>query len=195
MGGAVCLSLYIKLPMKMKTARQIAIQTYLPLGFILIALQLFGFYILNERLLASAWGLLIWLVVIIIAMVGIQQFKKGNSGFATFRETFTIYFFTILGFLLGSFLIMELLYLIDDGLVGRLNEYTFETQVSMMKKFSGKDLEPKDIAQLKKVLSENMDKARDPKYLALGLASYLVMFSVIGLIVAAITKKNRPEFL
>lgn len=132
--------------------------------------------------------------MVVLAVVGIQQFKKSNEGFATFKDAFTIYFFTIFGFLLGSFLLMELLYLLDVGLVERIQEYTFDSQVSMMKRFSGKELEPKDIAQLKKVLAENADKGRDPKYLALGLAVYTAMFSLVGLIVAAVTKKNRPEF-
>ena len=178
----------------MKTARQLAIQTYLPLGLALFALQSFAFYILNERLFASAWGMLSWLAVLILAIVGIQQFKKSNEGFATFKEAFTIYFFTILGFLLGSFLIMELLYLLDGGLIERIQEYTFDTQLSMMERFSGKELEANEIAQFEKAFSENADKARDPKFLALGLAAYLAIFSLIGLIVAAVTKKNRPEF-
>jgi hypothetical protein len=78
--------------------------------------------------------------------------------------------------------------------MNRVQEYTFDAQVSMMERFSGKELEPKDIGQLKKVLAENSDKAREPKFIALGLATYMAMFSVIGLIVAAVTKKNRPEF-
>ena len=178
----------------MKTARQFATQTYLPLGLGLITVQTLGFYILNERLFASMWGLLSWLAVLILAIVGIQQFKKSNQGFVTFKEAFTIYFFTILGYVLGLFLIIELLYLIDGGLMNRVQEYTLDAQVSMMEWFSGKELEPKDIGQLKKVHAEDWDKVREPKFMALGPATYMAMFSVIGLIVAAVTKKNRPEF-
>ena len=147
-------------------------------------------YAIDIGLLANTfYGIVILLVIIVFGIISVAKSKAALDGFLSFKEAFSSYFVTILVGLLISTVVSYILFnFVDPEAANTLKELTIEKTVSMMEGF-GTPVEA--IAEaVDKIESQNQYSIGN---IAKGLAGYLVFFSIIGLIVAAIMKKSNPD--
>lgn len=147
-------------------------------------------YAANLDLLVSVWyGILILLAVIAFGIVSVAKSKSILEGYISFKNSFASYFLTIFIGLLISTLVSYILFnFIDPEAAVTLKEKTIESQVQMLEGFN---VPNEQIAEQVELL-ENQDNFSIINIIK-GFAIYLVMFSIIGLIVAAVMKKNNPD--
>ncbi|WP_339894084.1 DUF4199 domain-containing protein [uncultured Algibacter sp.] len=172
-----------------KSLKSIATNYGLYLGVFLALITVLA-YALNLELLTNMWvGILILIAIIIFGIISVAKVKQAQNGFASFKQAFTSYFITVLIGLLISTLVSFLLFnVIDTDAADVLKEKTIEKTVEMMENFNTPT----------EVIAETVEQMESQNQYSIGnvtkgLAGYLVVFSIIGLIVAAAMKKNNPE--
>lgn len=172
-----------------KSLKSIATNYGLYLGILLALLTVIS-YAINIELLTNTWyGIFILIAIVAFGIVSVAKIKQAQNGFASFKESFSAYFITVLIGLIISTVVSYLIFnFIDTEAAGILKEKTVEKTVQMMKNFNTPN---EAIAEaVEKIESQNQFSIGS---ILKGLAGYLVFFSVIGLIVAAAMKKSKPD--
>lgn len=172
-----------------KSLKSIATNYGLYLGVILALFTVLA-YAVNLELMTNMWyGIVIMISIIVFGIIAVAKVKQAQNGFASFKESFTAYFITVLLGLLISTVISYLLFnFIDPEAAEVIKQNTIENTVSMLEGFNT-PVEAIDKA-VKDIESNNQFSIGS---IAKSLAGYLVFFSVIGLIVAAAMKKSNPD--
>lgn len=172
-----------------KTLKSIATNWGLFLGALLSGITVVA-YAVNLDLLINMWvGIFILIAIIVFGIISVAKVKQMQDGYASFKEAFTSFFLTVLIGLAISTLVSYLLFnFIDTGAADILKEKTIERTVEMMKSFNTPS----------EVLAETVEQMETQNQYSLGnifkgFAGYLVLFSIIGLIVAAAMKKSKPD--
>ena len=172
-----------------KSLKSIAINYGLYLGVILALFTVIAYAINLELLTNTRYGIAILIVIIGFGIVAIAKTKQAQDSYTTFKEAFTSYFITVLiGLLISTFVSYLLFNIIDTDAANVLKEKTVEKTIQMMESFNT----PKE------AIAEAVDNIESQNQFGLGnilkgLAGYLAFFSIIGLIVAAAMKKNKPD--
>ncbi|MCK5400575.1 MAG: DUF4199 domain-containing protein [Flavobacteriaceae bacterium] len=155
----------------------------------LLALLTALVYAVNLDLMINMWySIFILLLIIVFGIISVAKAKGLLEGYITFKQSFTSYFLTILIGLVISTVVSYLIFnIIDPEAANVIKEKTIEASIAMMEGFGA----PAE------TIAEAVDKMEKDNQFSVGnvvksLAIQLVIFSVIGLIVAAIMKKN-PE--
>lgn len=148
-------------------------------------------YAADLTLFSNLWVTLLDLVIgLTLAIMAISKAKKALGGFITFKEAFTVYFLnTIISFAVYTVFIILLFNVIDPEAKEIVHNYNIEQTVGNMQKF-GMETE---------AIRETVDKMRENNALSvnnqlLGFPIGVAISCIIGLIIAAIMKKNKPEF-
>jgi len=172
-----------------KSVKSSAINYGLYLGLFLVALTVLA-YAINLGLLTNLWfGIFIIIAIVAFGVVSVAKAKGLLNGFISFKHAFGTYFLTVLIGLLISTVVSYLLFaVIDTEAAETLKEQTIEMTITNMERFGA----PVDS------ISEQVEKMKaDNQYSIMnilkGLAGQLVLFSIIGLIVALIMKRSDPE--
>lgn len=146
-------------------------------------------YTVNIELMVSIGvGLGIFALNLIIGIIAVSRAKKQNGGFITFKEAFTTYFITMLiGSVIGMIFSYLLFNIIDPDAKQKLMDMLVEKTVGWMQSAGTKS---EDIRKM----VEEMQKTDSFSLISLlkSLAMSLVFHAIIGLIVAAVTKKENP---
>lgn len=147
-------------------------------------------YAIKLDLFASMWfGLTLLALMIVVGIVAVAKVKQAQNGYASFKESFTSFFITMLIAVLISTVMSYLLFnVIDPEAAVTLKEMTIEKSVAMMEGFNA----PVDAIDKAVTQMEEQDQYSIGNVLK-GLAGNLVVMSIIGLIVAAAMKKNNPN--
>ncbi|WP_136481882.1 DUF4199 domain-containing protein [Cognatitamlana onchidii] len=172
-----------------RSLKSIATNYGLYLGVLLALITVLS-YAINIELLTNMWlGIFIMVAIIVLGIIAVAKVKQAQHGFASFKQAFTAYFITVLIGLLISTLVSYLLFnVIDTEAAETLKQATIEKTVEMLEGFnSPSEAIDKAVTQIE---SQNQYSLAN---VAKGLAGYLVVFSIIGLIVAAAMKKSNPE--
>ncbi|PWH83174.1 DUF4199 domain-containing protein [Algibacter marinivivus] len=172
-----------------KSLKSIATNYGLYLGVFLALVTVLA-YAVKLELLTNMWlGIALLLVIIVFGIICVAKVKQAQNGFATFKESFTSFFITVLIGLLISTVVSFLIFnVIDTDAAETLKQKTIENTVQMMEGFNT----PVN------VIDETVEKMEAQNQFGIvgilkGLAGQLVIFSIIGLIVAAAMKKNNPD--
>jgi len=172
-----------------KSLKSIATDHGLYLGVALALLTILA-YAINIELLTNMWyGIFILVLIIVFGILSVIKTKQQFNSYATFKEVFTAYFITVLIGLVISTLVSYLLFnIIDTDAAEVLKQKTIEKTVEMLQGFNAP---AEGIAEA----VNNIETQNQFSLLSIvkSLAGYLVFFSIIGLIVAAAMKKNKPE--
>lgn len=160
---------------------------YLGTGLALITVVV---YAIKLDLFASMWfGITLLLLMIVVGIISVAKVKQAQHGFASFKESFTAFFITMLVAVVISTIVSYLLFnFIDPEAAVTLKEMTIEKSVAMMEGFNT----PTDVIDQAVIQMEEQDQYSVANVLK-GLAGNLVVMSIIGLIVAAAMKKNNPD--
>ncbi|WJJ97885.1 DUF4199 domain-containing protein [Algibacter luteus] len=172
-----------------KSLKSIATNYGLYLGVLLAAVTVLA-YAVKLELLTNMWlGITLLIVIIVFGIISIVKVKQAQGGFASFKEAFTSYFITILLGLLISTVVSFLIFnVVDTDAAETLKQKTIEQTVQMMEGFNT----PVE------VIDETVEKMEAQNQFGIAgvlknLAGQLVLFSIIGLIVAAVMKKSNPD--
>jgi len=172
-----------------KSLKSIATNFGLYLGILLTMATVIP-YIIDIGLLTNTWlGIFILISIIVFGIISVAKAKQANNGYASFKEAFTAYFITIaLGLLISTLVSYVLFNFIDTNAAEVLKEKTIEKTVQMLENYNS----PTDVIDqtVEKLESQNNYSLVN---IAQGLVGYILMFSIIGLIVAAAMKKKNPE--
>ncbi len=159
------------------------------LGGFLVLVTVLG-YVLNMELLVKWWlGILLLLVIVIVGIVSVAKAKDILEGFISFKQAFTAYFVTVaIGVLISVVFNIILFVFIDPEAAQQLQQQIIDNTVNMMEGFGA----PAD------AIAEQVDKMESQNQFSLGtqlmsIAWQLLIYAVIGLIVAAIMKKSNPD--
>ncbi|WP_298345299.1 DUF4199 domain-containing protein [uncultured Algibacter sp.] len=172
-----------------KSLKSIATNYGLYLGVFLALITVIA-YAVNLELLTNMWlGIAILLVIVVFGIIAVAKVKQSQNGFASFKESFTSFFITVLIGLLISTVVSFLIFnVIDTGAAETLKQKTIEQTVQMMEGFNAPvDAIDKTVEQME---SQNQFGIVG---ILKSLAFQLVLFSIIGLIAAAAMKKNNPD--
>jgi hypothetical protein len=172
-----------------KSLKSIATNYGLYLGVLLSAVTVLA-YAIKLELLTNMWlGIVLLFVIIAFGIVAIAKVKKAQGGFASFKEAFTSYFITVLLGLLISTVVSFLIFnVVDTDAAETLKQKTIEQTVQMMEGFNA-PVEAIDQTVEQMETQNQFGVAGIIK----SLAFQLVLFSIIGLIVAAVMKKSNPD--
>lgn len=155
-------------------------------GYTLVA------YLIDLKLMVNYWmGILLIVTNLVLMIVAVAQAKKKMGGFMEFKDAFTTFILTYLinGLIVTLFSIALFVY-IDPEVTETLKELTIEKSLSMMEKWNM----PEEQMEVQMAALESQDSyslGSLTKSFLLGI----IAFSVIGLIVAAVMKKNKPAHL
>ena len=168
--------------------KQNALKNGVILGLFWIGLTSY-IYFIDLNLLTNVWfGVVHIVVCIIIGIISIVQFKAKNNGLITFKEAFTVYFYTLI---IGS--VMNCLYLII------LFQFVFSAeQIKIIKDILTNfnlyimKLNYATAADLSKAktYSESMNPD-DMGAIVTSAVKYLLRDCLIGLLVALIFRNKR----
>ena len=148
-------------------------------------------YAVDLQLFTNGWiSLVDFIVAIALTVMAISKAKKALGGYISFKQAFTVYFLnTIISFSIYTLFIILLFNVIDPEASEVVHNYNIEKTVEGMQKF-GVD---------SNTIRETAEKMKESNTFPIG--NQLIGFPigvgiscVIGLIVAAIMKKNKPEF-
>ncbi|WP_299556194.1 DUF4199 domain-containing protein [Seonamhaeicola sp.] len=148
-------------------------------------------YALNLELLVNFWVnlLILPVAIVIFGVVSTAKSKGILGGYMTFKQAFTSYFITVaLGIVISSVVSIILFNVIDPEAANTLKEIATEKTILMMERFGAP---PEKIAeQVEAMENQNIFSLKTQ---LLQIAQSLVFFTIIGLIVALIMKKSKPE--
>lgn len=147
-------------------------------------------YVISITTLINWWlTLCLTLLTLFIGFISVAKAKHIQEGFITFKEAFTSYFITIaIGLLISLLVGIVIFNFVDVEAAEFLNEQIIETQREMMARFGAPE------SEIEKALAEAEGKnnyALGNQFL--GYAFQLVIYSILGLLVALIMKKSDPR--
>ncbi len=158
------------------------------LGALLALLTVFA-YAVNLDLMVNMWyGIFILLAILVFGIISVSKTKGFLEGFISFKQSFTAYFLTVLIGLAISTVVSYIIFnIVDPEAANLLKEKSIEVSIAFMEGFGAP-------AEAIAEAVEEMEKQNQYSIgsLAKSLAWLLVIYSIIGLIVAAVMKKN-PE--
>ncbi|MFY7729482.1 MAG: DUF4199 domain-containing protein [Flavobacterium sp.] len=146
-------------------------------------------YITDLKLFVNMWiGIVMFFVNLAIGIYAVAKVKKAQGGYATFKEAFTTYFIAMLiGTAINSLYIYLIFNIIDPEIKPVVTEYVVETTAKMMQGMGAKSADViKSLEQIRKADSYSIVA------LAKSYVWGLLVHIIIGLIVAAILKKQNP---
>lgn len=157
---------------------------YLGIALILISVFIYAF----DISMMTEWYLLAINIVLVLVLgtMAIKKAKGFSSSLFTFKDAFSTYFLTVLiGLFLATIFSLILFNVIDPQAAETLKELTMEKQAEMFANFGMTE------AQINEAMIE-MEKQEtfSLKSLGISFASQLVLFSIIGLIIALIFREK-----
>ncbi|GAA4933516.1 DUF4199 domain-containing protein [Algibacter agarivorans] len=172
-----------------KSLKSMATNYGLYLGVALTLLTVLS-YAIDLTLMTNMWyGIFILLVVIVFGVISVAKTKQAQNGFASFKQAFSSYFITVvIGLAISTFVSYLLFNFIDPEAAATIKEQTIEKTVELLEGFNT----PTD------VIAQSVEQIESQNQYSIGnilksLAGSLVLFSIIGLIVAAALKKSNPD--
>lgn len=148
-------------------------------------------YLIDMKLMVNmAAGISLWVINFVLLIVSVSAAKKALGGFISFKNAFTTFIFTfIISSLLSTVFAILLFGIVDTAAAEELQELTIETSVSFMEKLGTPESEiEKQVATMEE--TNQFSAGSQVKGFFMGI----VVYAILGLIVAAVMKKDKPAF-
>jgi c-di-AMP phosphodiesterase-like protein len=171
-----------------KSLKSLSINNGLILGMGLAVVTVL-IYAVNLDLFTEWWlGIILFLVALGMGTYSAIQVRRQQEGLLSFKEAFSAYFITIaVGSLISSIIGIVIFTFVDPEAAQYLNEQILILTKETMESFGA----PKEVIQEAMVEAEKKDNFS----VMAQLQSYfwrLLFYSIFGLIVALIVKRNNP---
>lgn len=159
-------------------------------GFILALITLYAF-VIDSSIFGNMWIMLIpFAIVIILGLLAIGTAKKAMDGFISFKEGFTTFFIMIaLGTLIATIVNILIFNIVAPEFKETVKEIQITKTTEMMESFN---VPYEQIDEAIEKLKED-DQFSIPKQM-LSYVMGLAIYSIFGLLLALILKRNNPEF-
>ncbi len=150
-----------------------------------------GFYLFSPEQFVGYAKTIMFLITIVLLVLAPNSLKKNQGSYITFRDAFSVIVLSLLILSListaSSLLVFQVL---DRNLGDVLKETAIENSVKAFEMFnmSEEQIEKSIEAIEKQDLFSFMSHIRN-------FITWFLIYSVLGLIIAAIIKKNKPEFI
>lgn len=147
-------------------------------------------YALSLDLYTKWWfGILLFILTVTFGIISVSKSKGALNGFISFKEAFTSYFITILiGVLISTAVSIVIFVVVDPEAAVYLQEKIIEMSVGMMERFGVPESEiAKQVEELQKTNSYSLGKQIQGFFIG------LVIYSVVGLLIALIFKRKNPD--
>lgn len=147
-------------------------------------------YAIDLAIFAEWWyGILNFLVLLVISIMAVIKAKSLKSNYFTFREAFSAYFITVvIGTLISSAVSLLLFNVIDPQAAEQLMELTVEATRNMMERFGVPQ------ADIQEAITEMEGENQfSPGNYLTGYIFSLAIYAVIGLIIGLIFKEKNPQ--
>jgi len=147
-------------------------------------------YAVKIELLTEWWlGIIMFFIAIAIGFVSVAKSKAILGGFMSFKQAFTSYFITMaVGLLINVVVGILIFVVIDPDAAAFLQERIIEMSRGMMERFGAPE------AEIEKALADM--EGKNNYSFGSQLQAYLfqlAFYSVFGLLVALIMRKNDPN--
>ncbi|MBT8260190.1 MAG: DUF4199 domain-containing protein [Bacteroidia bacterium] len=146
-------------------------------------------YAVNLDLMVNMWlGIVLLLVVIVVGAIATAKSKSLQNGFISFKDALGTYVLTVaIGIFISTIVSYILFNFIDPEAAAYLQEKTVEVTVSMMEGFNVPS----------EAIAEAVEQIENTNQYGIGTLVKnffigMVIQIIIGLIVAAVMKKNKP---
>lgn len=131
---------------------------------------------------------LLFLVNIVVLIVAVNQTKQGLGGYISFKEAFSVSFFTALIYsMIGTTFVIVLFNFVDPAAAQEIQNLTIERTIAMADRFGG------DTEQIDEMI-EGLEST--PQFgvtqQVRGFFSGLIFSAILSAIIAAFMKKNPP---
>lgn len=143
-------------------------------------------YLTNPDLMFSYWlGTLTFLIPIILITLAALKHRQIQSGYVTFKEVFRTIFLVIL---IASTLLIAFDYIFYNMIAPDMMERVKEFSINKLEAYRETLGEQGYDAAIERI--EQQDRGVHTE--AMSLAFFIIFYSLIGLIVAAIVKRKKP---
>ena len=171
------------------TTKSSAINYGLYLGGILALATILVYAIKLELFTSVILGIILFVITITLGIVSLIKSKKIQNGFISFKEAFTSYFITVLiGIVISSVISFVIFNFVDPEAAVQLKELALDSQVEMLRNFN----QPEETIALMVEASEKQGNLFSIGNVFTSLIGYIIFYSIIGLLIALILKRN-PE--
>jgi hypothetical protein len=157
---------------------------------VILALITATMYTIDLKLFVSGWiGASTFVIYLVIGILLLVKTKKDLNGFFSFKDAFTTYFIAVLAALLISTLFSVLLFnVIDPEAKETISEYLIKYMAETLQKFGTPA----------SAVNEALAKMRETSPFSTleqlkGLVFSLALYSILGLILAAIFKSKTTQ--
>lgn len=148
-------------------------------------------YLFNSELFVNTWmGLTLMLVNVVLLTLGAIYSKRQMDGYISFKDSFSAFMVAALIGLAASTAMNIIIFgIVDTQAAGEIKELTIEKTISMMEDWNLPE------AEIEKAITkiEENDQFGVGSQLQ-GFMFALALYAVLGLIVAAVTKKQPLIF-
>ena len=148
-------------------------------------------YLIDMKLMVNTWaGISLWVVNFALLIIAVRAAKKAMDGFISFKNAFTTFIMTfVISSLLSTVFNIVLFAVVDPAAAQELQELTIETTISFMEKLGTPESElEKQVAAMEEANQFSMGNQ------VKGFFMGIVFYAILGLIVAAVMKKDKPVF-
>lgn len=148
-------------------------------------------YLIDMHLMVNMWaGIILWVVNFILLIIAVRSAKQMLGGFISFKQAFASFILTfVLSSLLTTVFAILLFGVVDTEAADQLQELTIETTVSFMENMGTPESEIEK--QVEAMEGNNQFSALNQ---VRGFFMGVVFYAILGLIVAAVMKKDKPTF-
>ena len=173
-----------------KTLKSSATSYGIYLALILSSFTIIGYAVYLDLFTQWWFGIGQMLLVIIFGIVSAVSARKLLGGFISFKDAFTAFFITIaIGLVIPALIGLVIFNFVDPDAATLLQEKIVESQLSMMEKFGAPQASIDEAMKQMEAQGSFFSISNSLK----SIAYQLVGFSVVGLIVAAVVKRNDPD--
>lgn len=148
------------------------------------------FYVIDLELMTKWWlGIILFVIILTFGIISTAKAKKMLNGFISFKQAFSSYFISVaIGMLISTAVSILLFNYIDPEAAEILKEKVIEVSTQMMEKFGAPQ------SEIDKAI-EGMENENQFAFInqIKSIAFQLVIYAVIGLIVALSFKKTDPN--
>ncbi|MGY0392766.1 DUF4199 domain-containing protein [Bizionia sp. KMM 8389] len=172
------------------TTKSNALNHGLYLGATLALLTVIA-YSVNLDLFTKWWfGVITMLAVIIFGIISSMKSRSLLNGYISFKGAFSSFFITVfIGLVISTIVSYVVFNVIDPEAATLLQEKILESQVEMMRGFGAPEA---SIAEVVEEM-EKQENLYSIGNILQAMAFQLVGFSIVGLIVALVVKKEDPQ--
>lgn len=172
------------------TVKKNALNYGLLIGGISVFYYLLGYVAMPDLFTNMVGGLVLMLLVIVINIYAVFRTRKEEGGYLVFKDAFTTFFLTWFGAgLIGTVFNLLLFNMIDPEFGAHIQEQVIRTTMQTMENFGAPE------AQIDEVIEELKNQNQfGLATQARGFMSNAIIGAILGLIVAALVKKNPPMF-